>query len=337
VGLSDAIGMRRGSTTIVHQCKSSELFLCNSQQWLDFTASNPGACVMGFISGDRSKRNCPMRYIIQNGAFEETTLLGRRSSSAYFSECPLLKGRIKETYLEGGVNLAYCCGGVGSAVQPFKDMVSKDELAFEFTVECYGVSATLKEHSVASQIGGTVVNLDHVAPIHPGGDQILYQVQDIAIEQLQAKKNHDDDQNPNSTAHFKSDVVPDHSIAFWQCHPHAYNLHRCLRAPLDADSEAFASFLERQAMGNSVMVTMATKYAEVALASPTDSKVVRIATELQASTLRQQIQSDDFDGAQKSAGYLEALLVHFSSKDDDARRWTMMLEDFKEKFDLGSD
>jgi hypothetical protein len=239
-------------------------------------------------------------------------------------------GRVKETYLEGGINLAYCCGGVGSAIQPFKDMMSKDGLDFEFTVECYGVSATLKEHSAASQIGGTIVNLDHVAPIHPGGDQILYQVQDIAVGQV-TKNN----SISNSPARFKSDTTPDHSIAFWQCHPHAYNLHRCLRAPLDADSEAFAAFLERQAMSNSVMVTMATKYAEVALASPTDSKVVRIATELQASTLRQQIQNDDSDGAKKAAEYLEALLVHFSSKDDDALRWAMMLDDFKDRLTLG--
>jgi hypothetical protein len=317
--------MRRGTTTIVHQCKSSELFLCNSQHWLDFTASNPGACVMGFISGDRSKRNCPMRYIIQNGAFEETTLLGRRSSSAYYFECPILMGRVKETYLEGGINLAYCCGGVNSAIQPFKDMVCKDGLDFEFTVECYGVSATLQENSAASQIGGTIVNLDHVAPIHPGGDQILHQAQDVEMEKLE-NKNLD-----SSATKSKPSAVPDHSVAFWQCHPHAYNLHRCLRAPLDADSEAFASFLERQAMSNSVMVSMATKYAEVALSSPTDSKVVRIATELQASTLRQQIISGDADGAAKSAEYLEALLEHFSSKDDDARRWAKLLEDFKEK------
>ncbi|KAG7362795.1 mechanosensitive ion channel [Nitzschia inconspicua] len=325
VGLSDAIGTRNGTTTIVHQCQSSELFLCNSQQWLDFTASNPGACVMGFISGDRSKRNCPMRYVIQNGAFEETTLLGRRSSSAYYSECPLLKGRLKEKYLEGAINLAYCCGGVNGAIQPFKDMVSKDGMVFEFTVESYGVSTTLQEHSVASQIGGTIVNLDHVAPIHPGGDQILHQMQDIEIEQLDQNTHFDSQVGP------RSDTIPDHSIAFWQCHPHAYNLHRCLRAPLDADSEAFAAFLERQAMSNSVMVSMATKYAKVALASPTDSKVVRIATELQAATLRQQIQSGDSDGAATSAVYLEALLFHFSSKDDDACRWAKMLREFKEK------
>lgn len=321
--------MRRGTTTIVHQCKSSELFLCNSQHWLDFTASNPGACVMGFISGDRSKRNCPMRYIIQNGAFEETTLLGRRSSSAYYFECPLLEGRVKETYLEGGTNLAYCCGGVNSAIQPFKEMVSKDGLDFEFTVECYGVSTTLQKHSIASQIGGTIVNLDHVAPIHPGGDQILHQVQNIEIEKLESNR-----ANSHSSVRSQSDAVPDHSIAFWQCHPHAYNLHRCLRAPLDADSEAFAAFLERQAMSISVMVSMATKYAEVALSSPNDSKVVRIATELQASTLRQQIQAGDSKGAAKSAAYLESLLVHFSSKDDDARRWAKMLEDFQEKLSL---
>lgn len=322
MGLSDAIGMRRGTTTIVHQCKSSELFLCNSQHWLDFTASNPGACVMGFISGDQSRRNCPMRYIVQNGSFEETTILGRRNASAYYFECALFKARVQETYIEGGINLAYCCGGVNSAIQPFKDIVSEYKLNFEFTLECYGVSATLQQHSVASQIGGTIVNLDHVSPIHPGGDQILHQVQDIEIEKLEQS---------NSSA-----AVPDHSVAFWQCHPHAYNLHRCLRAPFDADSEAFASFLERQAMSQSVMVSMASKYAEVALSSPNDSKVVRIATELQAWTLSQQIKVDDQEGAFASASNLEALLVHVSSKDDDARRWVQLSQDFKDKSNIDS-
>jgi len=43
VGLADVIGSRRGMYTIAHQCKSSDLFLSNSQTWLDFTANNPGA------------------------------------------------------------------------------------------------------------------------------------------------------------------------------------------------------------------------------------------------------------------------------------------------------
>ncbi|KAL3914484.1 MAG: hypothetical protein SGILL_006084, partial [Bacillariaceae sp.] len=299
VGLSDAIGMRHGTTTIVHQCKSSELFLCNSQHWLDFTAVNPGACVLGYISGDRSRRNCPMRYMIQNGAFEETTLLGRKSASAYYFECSVLKTRVKETYLNGGVNLAYCCGGVKSAIEPFRGFATNEGMSFEFTVECYGVSSTLTDKSTAAQVGGTVVNMDNVSPIHPGGDQILHQIQDIGTEELEQA-------NPGCV---RSGAVPDHSIAFWECHPHAYNLHRCLRAPLDADSEAFSSFLERQAMSQSVMVTMATKYAEVALASPNDTKVVRVATELQASALRQQLQSGDSEGAMKSATYLETLLT----------------------------
>jgi hypothetical protein len=315
VGLSDAIGMRQGTTTIVHQCKSSELFLCNSQHWLDFTAANPGACVLGYISGDRSRRNCPMRYLIQNGAFEETTLLGRKSASAYYFECAVFKARVKETYAKGGVNLAYCCGGAKSAIEPFRDFVTNEGMNFEFTVECYGVSATLHDKSTAAQIGGTIVNMDNVNPIHPGGDQILHQIQDIETEKLP------DQAHPGA--------IPDHSIAFLQCHPHAYNLHRCLRAPLDADSEAFSAFLDRQAMSQSVMVTMATKYAEVALASPNDSKVVRVATELQASVLRRQIQSADSDGAMKSANYLETLLTHVSSKDDDAFRWTQLLQEFK--------
>ncbi|KAL3924207.1 MAG: hypothetical protein SGILL_001184 [Bacillariaceae sp.] len=323
VGLSDAIGMRQGTTTIVHQCKSSELFLCNSQHWLDFTAANPGACVLGFISGDRSRRNCPMRYMIQNGAFEETSLLGRKSASAYYFECAILKDRVKETYVEGGVNLAYCCGGVKSAIQPFRDFVAKEDMNFEFTVECYGVSSTLSDSSAAAQIGGTIVNMDHVSPIHPGGDQILHQIQDIGVEKLEQT-------NPSSSIRDRSGAVPDHSIAFWECHPHAYNLHRCLRAPLDADSEAFAAFLERQAVSQSGMVSMATKYAEVALASPNDSKVVRVATELQASALQQQIVSGDSEGATKSANYLETLLAYVSSKDDDAFRWAQLLQEFKD-------
>ena len=69
-----AIGSRQGTYTIAHQCKSSDLFLSNSQEWIDFTAQNPGAVVMGFISGDKSRRNRPMRYVIRNGAFEETTV-----------------------------------------------------------------------------------------------------------------------------------------------------------------------------------------------------------------------------------------------------------------------
>lgn len=312
-GLVDAIGSRHGTYTIIHQCKSSDMFLSNSQNWLDFTTANPGAVVFGYISGDRSRRNCPMRYVIRNGAFEETSLLGRHNASAYYFECRLLQGRLKEVYHETALNLAYCCGGVQSAIQPLKDIFQKHQMNYEFTCESYGVTSTLQEDSVTCQIGGTIVNLDSVSPIHAGGDQILHQLQDIKMEGNQCE-------------------TPDHSEAFWQLHPHAYNLLRCLRTPEDADFEAFSAFMKRQAMSKSVMLSMATKYAQVALASPENSKVVRIASELQAKTIRQQVRSGDTVGAQKSAETLKALLDHVP--DADANRWNNTLDEFHESINV---
>jgi hypothetical protein len=317
VGLVDSIGSRQGSYTIVHQCKSSDLFLANSQCWLDFTCMNPGSVVMGYISGDKSRRNCPMRYTIRNGAFEETTVLRRHNASAYYFECKEFQSAIEETYKNDGLNLAYCCGGVKSAIEPLRQFADKKGMQFEFTNETHGVPPTLTRGSKASQIGGTIVNLDHVSPIHPGGDQIIQQLNDIVAETAVG---------PISSA------TPDHSVAFYELHPNAYNLLRCLRTPLDADSEAFTAFLGRQAMSKSVMHSMATKYAEVALLSPDDSKIMKIATELQSSNIRQHIDSGDAEGAQQSAGYLKQLLNHVTHEDHASERWMQSLSDFNGSF-----
>ena len=307
VGLVDSINSRTGSYTIVHQCKSSDMFMCNSQTWLDFTAMNPGAIVMGYISGDRSRRNCPMRYVIRNGAFEETTVLRRQRISAYYFECEMFQTRIFETYSSDSLNLAYCCGGVKSAIMPMQNFANSNGMDFEFTSESYGVPLTLgKTSDLLSQIGGTVIDLNHVSPIHPGGDQILRQAQDIV------------------TSMEKSDT-PDHSVAFYELHPHAYNLHRCLRTPVDADSKAFTKFLERQAMSKSVLGNMATKYAQAALSAPESSKIMKIATELQSSAISAQISSGDTEGAQLTASYLKQLLNHACDDDDDTERWERSL------------
>jgi len=314
VGLVDAIGSRTGSYTIVHQCKSSDMFMCNSQTWLDFTAMNPGSIVMGYISGDRSRRNCPMRYIIRNGAFEETTVLRRRNKSAYYFECEMFEERIFETYRSGELNLAYCCGGVKSSIIPLQTFADTNGMEFEFTCESYGVPSTLtKASNLLSQIGGTIIDLNHVSPIHPGGDQILHQANDIvtSMNQLDNKK--------------KSNT-PDHSIAFYELHPHAYNLHRCLRTPADADSKAFAKFLERQAMSKSILGNMADKYTQEVLSSPESSKIVKIAAELQSSAIQAQQRSGDTERAIKSASQLRKLLDHIPDDDDDTERWGQSLE-----------
>ena len=267
-----------------------------------------------------------MRYIIRNGAFEETSLLGRNSNLAYYFECPLFEGRLREVYKPGGSNLAYCCGGAKSAIEPFRGAATKCNMTFEFTCECYGVDPHLSEANTACQIGGTVVNLDHVAPIHPGGDQILYQINSIAKER---QNQHTGVPSPVGCP---VRTIPDHSVAFWKLHPHAYNLHRCLRSPVDADCDAFAAFLQRQAISNSVMRNMAAKYAEVALTSPGDSKVMKIASELQAATIQRQVISGDKEGAKKSAGYLTALLDHVPKDDTNTQRWQQSLVHFKESF-----
>jgi hypothetical protein len=184
---------------------------------------------------------------------------------------------------------------------------------FEFTSESYGVPVALtKASNLLSQIGGTIIDLNHVSPIHPGGDQILQQAHDIVtnMEQMENMK--------------KSDT-PDHSIAFYELHPHAYNLHRCLRTPVDADSKAFAKFLERQAMSKSVLGNMATKYAQAVLSAPESSKIVKIATELQSSAISAQIDSGDTEGAKRTASYLKQLLDHVPDDDDDTGRWERSL------------
>jgi len=309
VGLVDSIGSRTGSYTIVHQCKSSDMFMCNSQTWLDFTAMNPGAIVMGYISGDRSRRNCPMRYVIRNGAFEETTVLRRRRISAYYFECESFQSRLVETYKAGELNLAYCCGGVKSAIMPLRTFTESYGMEFEFTNESYGVPSTLtKESNLLCQIGGTIIDLNHVSPIHPGGDQILNQANDAMTAMAH-------------TDNTKNSDTPDHSIAFYELHPHAYNLHRCLRSPVDADSKAFAKFLERQAMSKSVLGNMATKYAQAALLAPESSKIVKIATELQSSAIFAQLNSGDTEGARITASYLKELLNHVPDDEDDTERW----------------
>merc|ERR1712157_272453 len=124
----------------------------------------------------------------------------------------------------------------------------------------------------------------------------------------------------------KTSDTPDHSLAFYELHPHAYNLHRCLRTPVDADSKAFAKFLERQAMSKSVLGNMATKYAQAVLSAPESSKIVKIATELQSSAISAQLGSGDTEGAKKAAFYLKQLLDHVPDDDDDAERWEQTLD-----------
>lgn len=328
VGLVDAIGARPGSYTIVHQCKSSDLFLASCQTWLDFSAVNPGAVILGYISGDRSRRNHPMRYVVLNGALEEVSVLRRHNSSAYYFGCDLFQDIIRDRYdaSEGALNLAYCCGGVKSAIQPFRQLCQREGMHFEYTMETYGVPVTFETNSISGQIGGSVVNLDHVGPIHPGGDQILHQIHDICL------------------AEDTTTQVPDHSVPFYQLHPHAYNLHRCLRAPMDSDADAFAQFLERQRMSHSAVQAMAMKYAQVALSNPKDSKVVRIATELQSSVIREYLRkggplvgSAPSSTILESAKYLESLLKLVPQQegdatgveDPDAAKWSKSLREFK--------
>jgi hypothetical protein len=241
-------------------------------------------------------------------------VLGRNSSYAYFSECPRFQQRLKDVYKEDecALNLAYCCGGVQSAIKPLKDIIGTEGWQYEFTVESYAVTTLSKSKNVC-QIGGTIVDLDSVAPVHEGGDQILHQIQNIANDDLQA----DGAAKP----------APDHSDKFCQLHPHAYNLHRCLRAPFDADFEAFAAFLDRRAITKSVVASSAEKYAEIALDSPHDSKVVMIASELQSSAIRSQIASGDMEGVKKSATQLGALLNHIPSNDENVTRWSDSLRE----------
>lgn len=317
VGLVDAIGPRQGNYTIIHQCKSSDLFLCNSQQWLDFTACNPGAMVMGYISGDKSRRNCPMRYVIRNGNFDQTSVLDYFNSSAYYFECPRFLSRLKEIYRTGGVNLAYCCGGVQSAIKPLRNIIEEHGWVYELTVESYAVSTSLSSKDFSCLIGGAIVDLDAVSPVHTGGDQILHEIQRIAL-----------DEEEQSGSKDLENFVPDHSDIFWQLHPNAYNLHRCLRAPFDAEFEQFSAFLARQAVSKRTVALAAEKYAKVALASPESSKVARIASELTSCAMRRQLSSGDKKGAQKSAEYLESLLRIIPCEDEQYEDWNDSLNEF---------
>ena len=119
--------------------------------------------------------------------------------------------------------------------------------------------------------------------------------------------------------------IPDQTMSFYELHPHAYNLLRCLRTPLDSDSDAFTDFLKRQAMTNSVLGNMATKYAQAVLSAPETSKIVKIATELQSSAISVQLKSGDIEGAKQSASYLRELLHHVPDDNDDVKRWQRSL------------
>jgi len=80
------------------------------------------------------------------------------------------------------------------------------------------------------------------------------------------------------------------------------------------------------------MLSTAAKYAEIALAAPDNSKVVRIASELQATLLRRQVHSEELCDAQLSAQYLKALLKHVPIQDEDARRWSESQNKYQESF-----
>jgi len=221
-------------------------------------------------------------------------------------------------YRKGGINLAYCCGGVNSAVDPLTKIMEEHYWDYEFFVESYSVATRLDSTDFCCQIGGTIVDLKEVSSVHMGGDQILHQVQNIALER-------EEQGNANTP------IAPDHSDDFWKLHPHAYNLQRCLRSPLDADFEAFLAFLNRQDASKGVVAVSAAKYAQVALESPEDSKIVRIASELQSSALLHQLDSGDIEGARKYADNLAALLKHVPTEDENSHRWNKSLDMFEKK------
>ena len=92
-------------------------------------------------------------------------VLRRRRISAYYFECDSFQSRIFETYKSDGLNLAYCCGGVKSAILPLQTFAESNGMNFEFTNESYGVPPTLtKDSNLLSQIGGTIIDLNHGEP-----------------------------------------------------------------------------------------------------------------------------------------------------------------------------
>lgn len=282
VGLASELPNGSGSITVVHQTRSSDLFLANLAAWLALTERCPHALVLGFVSGDGGGRNLPMRYRIRGGRVDDLSILHARDSKAYYFMSDEFDRRLRETTRADGRNLAYCCGGQRSAEAPVRDAVQRLGASYEFVLECNVSMSSFSRDPWHVAVGDDLIDVMPARSIHPGGadviDRILHGLKSTADAAVGC---------PGGDEH-----LLDATRLFLKVHPNPYNLVRCLRTPADHDYEEFVSFIEREAARGRVLDEAAHHYTIGALDHPNRLDLVRAAAALELGALESHKKTD---------------------------------------------
>lgn len=174
VSLVREIGACRGHYTLIHQTSVPDVFLCNLDVWKEFTAANPSAMIIGYLSGSGLGDHAPERVVVAGGRITERTRLPSDAEAYFFLSAAVLE-RLKSV-TQASENLAYCCGGVNSTVLPLRNMLAKHGWTYEFYAQSYGVERKISAKAHLFKTGAKLVDAMQVGETHPGGGRIIDQM-----------------------------------------------------------------------------------------------------------------------------------------------------------------
>jgi len=317
VSLVEEIGALPGNYTLIHQTGSAEAFLSCLDAWQRFTRINPGAVVMGFLSGSADGSDGAERITVTGGAVTEHLRLDRDSDAYYFLSEAVVE-RLRAVTRPGATNLAYCCGGVNSTVSPLRQLLSRHGWEYEFWVQAYGGEQRLLPRVRLFKAGPRLVDATQAGEAHPGGRQIIDQLLALSASA------------PDAAGTALPSTPPDFTRLFSELHADAENLLRLVNTPSDDEFRSFANLLEREAGRGVVLEEVPAQYVAAALAYPGKLNIVRIALRLETAVLDGQLRAIARAGrgieagtaaaiaaAARSLQNCEDLLFHLPAGDED--------------------
>lgn len=279
VGLAATLSDEIQSATVVHQCRSNELFLANMKAWLDLTQRHPNSVVLGYVSGEPGTRSPSLGYRIEGGEVRDLWVNDHVGPKRFYFMCPRFTGRLARVTRPDGRNLVYCCGGERSAVSPVRRAVERLGVGYEFVIETQGLSFGRAAASQYVALADAVVDLEGVKPIHTGGADVLDRILQGAVVSAPPSVTEVD-------ANDDGEAVPDVTELFNAIHPYSYNLIRCLGSQFDLEYEAFLEFIDSEAARGADISALAHHYAVAALDHPDKLDLVRAAVAAELRALR---------------------------------------------------
>lgn len=134
VGLAATLSDEVESVTVVHQCRSNDLFLANSETWLELTRRHASSVVLGYVSGESGARGLSLGYRIEGGEVRDQWIIDQNSPQKFYFMCSRFTERLEQVTRADGRNLVYCCGGERSAVAPARKAFERIGARYEFVI-----------------------------------------------------------------------------------------------------------------------------------------------------------------------------------------------------------